>query len=280
MSQELFEDAARQYKALGGDWIDLTPILGEPLLDPGLCDKIRAAKAIGLGRIQLSTNALLLGRNELYRRLFEAGLTWLDISTPGLDRAAYPRIFGVDAFDAVLAGLERLGDFLAHWPGKPTVQLKFRLDRPFAQAREEEGLRRLLPVVEAGLFHINPETVLSQMHNWGGSVVQDRLPPGMTLLPVPDKTACIPCAATAFSATVLPDGRVRTCACRCLHSVWDDLCLGDLHRASLDDILWGAPMAAVIRRMEQGDWPEACAQCSYYAPLPGYAEKNREQAST
>ncbi len=70
MSFEVFRKAIDEWAALGGQSLDLTPVVGDPLVDPGLLDKVDyAVNKAGLKDVYLTTNAILINKKETYKKL-------------------------------------------------------------------------------------------------------------------------------------------------------------------------------------------------------------------
>lgn len=92
----------RAAAALGISKIRITG--GEPLLRRDIVEIVRAIAAIdGVRDLALTTNGFLLAR--LARELADAGLRRVNISLDSLRRERFAQIVGVDAFDAVWAGI-------------------------------------------------------------------------------------------------------------------------------------------------------------------------------
>jgi cyclic pyranopterin phosphate synthase len=90
--------------ALGITKIRLTG--GEPLLRRDIVKIVRAISSVpGVQDLALTTNAFLLAR--LAPELAEAGLRRVNISLDTLRRDRFAQIVGVDAFDAVWAGIRK-----------------------------------------------------------------------------------------------------------------------------------------------------------------------------
>lgn len=96
------ERIVRAAVALGITKIRLTG--GEPLLRRDIVKIAHAISSVdGVQDLALTTNAFLLGR--LARDLADAGLKRVNISLDTLQRDRFTEIVGVDAFDAVWAGI-------------------------------------------------------------------------------------------------------------------------------------------------------------------------------
>jgi molybdenum cofactor biosynthesis enzyme MoaA len=89
MPLPLFKKIVDQWIALGGTQVDLTHTVGDPLVDPGLVDKVKYAVSAGIKHVSFTTNGILLNRNENYKRLIDAGVGTINISTSGTDKESY-----------------------------------------------------------------------------------------------------------------------------------------------------------------------------------------------
>jgi hypothetical protein len=267
MPFQVFKKVIDEFREIGGDWVDLTGIVGEPLTDTNLFDKLSYAKQIGIRRVQISTNAILLTRQDNYKRLLETGIDLVDISTPGLSADAYRRIFRVDKYEQAMEGIIRLADYKKVRSINTRIALKMRIDRPVHEAMQETGVLRIRHFIETGIIDVDPQNCFDEMHNWGGLIQPNSLPGTMHLRPVPEKKGNIPCGIIFINPAVLPDGQFRMCSCRCYKTEFDDLVVGDTQKDSLLSIVRGRRTARLIKRMSAGDWPKACRACSYYSPF-------------
>lgn len=107
LSADQIESIVRAAVALGITKIRLTG--GEPLLRRDLVRIVRAIASVeGVRDLALTTNGFLLAR--LARDLADAGLKRVNISLDTLRRERFIEIVGVDAFDAVWAGIDAAED--------------------------------------------------------------------------------------------------------------------------------------------------------------------------
>jgi len=266
MPFEIFKKGVDSYIAMGGEWIEFTPLAGDPLADVNLFDKISYAKSAGIKKVSFATNAILLDSRENYRRIIDSGVDWLQISTPGFDRSAYERIYRTSKYDDVINGIINLAEYKKSTGSDILIVTAFRIDRPIEQVYAEEGFLKLKKYYDQGLLTIDRENIISEMHNWTGQVSGEDLPQGMILRPALEKRFNIPCVQILGAAAVMQTGQVRMCACRYLESEFDDLIAGDINEADLGDILNGPGVSKLIKRMLSGDWPAACHDCTLYKP--------------
>jgi len=102
LSLHEIESVVRSAVALGVTKIRLTG--GEPLLRRDIVEIVQTIAAIdGVRDLALTTNGFLLGR--LAQPLADAGLRRVNISLDSMHRERFAQIVGVDAFDAVWAGI-------------------------------------------------------------------------------------------------------------------------------------------------------------------------------
>ena len=107
LSADDIERIVRAAVALGITKFRLTG--GEPLLRRDIIKIVRAISSVdGVQDLALTTNAFLLAR--LARELADAGLARVNISLDTLRRDHFAEIVGVDAFDAVWAGIRAAED--------------------------------------------------------------------------------------------------------------------------------------------------------------------------
>ena len=105
LRMERFEKAVDDFVALGGTSLDFNVTIGDPLLDPYLLERARYVRRYpqiaGLGFV---TTLQWLHRFDL-GEFFDAGFTWLCISTTLSGRETYRTFFRVDKYDEMLANL-------------------------------------------------------------------------------------------------------------------------------------------------------------------------------
>lgn len=102
------------FASLGVQHVRLTG--GEPLIHPGLLDRVRCAKSAGIPKVSLSTNGYLLDR--LAGALAEAGVSRINVSLDSLKADRFTRITRGGRLERVLAGLDA-----ARRAGIPSIKL-------------------------------------------------------------------------------------------------------------------------------------------------------------
>lgn len=220
---------------------------GEPMLDKRLPDKVRRAKAQGIKRTYIVSNASLLSP-ETSRKLIEAGLDRMKISFYGTDEATYNQTMRRLDFNVTLQNIK---DFLRirREMGSRTPKLIIQyLPNDTNQARTAEFEALWKPLIDP---KVGDSVNVSSLHNYGGGRAYNRL--GEKIVSV--------CYFPWTSMSVLWDGRVVTC-CMDFNGVQ---VLGDLNTQSVEEV-WNGPILAEVRdsfrRFDYRKFP-VCLSCDW-----------------
>jgi cyclic pyranopterin phosphate synthase len=102
-----YEEIARVVSLVGSLGVDKIRFTGgEPLVRKGVADFIKGINELdGISDLSLTTNAVLLGRYA--QDIKKAGIKRLNISLDTLDKEKFAYIARVDAFDDVMAGINK-----------------------------------------------------------------------------------------------------------------------------------------------------------------------------
>lgn len=254
MPLERFRRIIDNYAALGGGMIELTPVVGDALVDRELEEKIRYARAQPqVGRISFVTNGILLTRPR-FESLVSAGVTHLTLSLSGLDPAEYTRIYRVDRYAGIVRNLEEI----AASPAFSQVQFSLGIRSDTLRAwRRSPDLGRL-----RHLGYTNYGNTL-MLDNWSGRITTANLPGWMMVRPARAKLR--PCWMLYNSTTVLQDGRMTACGCRDLDGT-SELALGSIDQQPLDAPWRDGRMESLRQRFRDGNPPDLCRNCRHYVP--------------
>lgn len=255
MSDRMFEDVARQITACGMGELCLTPMLGDPLLDPQIAARAARLRELGnLEKLRLITNGLALDRHsddELVL-LFDA-LDVLEISL-GPNRHVHHAMFGVDQFEHLIEQLERVCDLVGGMANPPRrILLCGRAcGDEFATDPRIDGIARRL----CGTH----EVVWSREYfDWGGRI--GGLPLNTPVVAAHRaKGPDVPCAHALY-AHIYQDGKVGLCS---RAGADESFLIGDLKTTSWIDILNNPKRLDVILSFLTGDAPAYCQRCSFY----------------
>jgi len=263
IGRERFETVIKTHAKNGGTFVSLTPIVGDPLVDPDIVGKVRYVTQHGLD-VAFFTNGILLNRVDL-AGLLHSGLRSITVSTAPLDRDLFERIYRSKRYNDVFSGLVRLLTLRNELGAGFKVNLSFRSPLSYSGTLDLPDFRNtvwpLLTAMErAEIF------VQNSYDDWAGQITREDLLPGMRLQ-VPPHLKRRPCRWT-FVPMVAWDGLVRACACRFRPSPQgdDELVVGDLRDATLAEIWFGDRVKALRRRFPAGELPFVCRKCPVYDP--------------
>jgi MoaA/NifB/PqqE/SkfB family radical SAM enzyme len=262
MAFEIFKKALDDYISMGGRKISLTPTIGEPLIDPGVLEKINYAFGTSkIKKIYLYTNGILLNSNHLYKKIIDAGINEIGISCPGFEKKLFKDIYGVDKYDEFLSGVISLLEY--NRAQKDPVEISFNFRSPYLPSRvlkSPDFLKYIKPFLSKKVKC----SFLVDYDNWGGSISQKDLK-GIMKLRRPFLVYRTPCLRMQ-EASILFDGGVRLCGCRFKETEFDELVVGNVMEEPLDKIFFGDKALKIRKSFLDNSPPAVCQNCSLYDP--------------
>jgi len=266
MGMEVYEKGVRDFSDMGGGAIGLSPLTGEPLLDPRLSERIHfASRFDNIREITFDTNGILLGEEVVRKKIIRLSSRIkirMNISLPGFEKEMFERVCNVKSDDAVLHGVAELLRS-NRVRGKP-ISISFALQPDTGGVLKEHNFRSYI------LPHIDKDdvvTVCGLRDNWCGQIEQRHLTGDMTL-----KRRLrfnnIPCEVLLDRhVDILENGDVRMCGCRFgKEGKYDDLVIGNIRAKSLPEIWYGEGPRRLCERFLDSDPPTPCRECSMYLP--------------
>jgi radical SAM protein with 4Fe4S-binding SPASM domain len=258
MPLALFERVVREYLAMGGHHVSLTPIVGDPFVDKHLFERLELLMGLdGVTGISFYTNAILMTPEKSERLMRYASKLHVHVSWGGFDKETWDTIMGVRKFeearDAVLAFLEikeRTGSGIPF-----TLALRCPDSACTGALWEEIDACRKRGLVEiAGMVDYD---------SWAGQIAPEALARvGLRPRRMPHKKGA--CELLFTKPVVLADGRVNACACR---DVEAELIVGDVRTQPLAEIWAGRAVDELIEAHEKGDYPDVCRRCTYFVSV-------------
>jgi radical SAM protein with 4Fe4S-binding SPASM domain len=272
MSFEIFKKAVDEWAALGGQSLDLTPVVGDPLVDPGILDKVDyAVNRAGLKDVYLTTNAILINKNDTYKKLIDLGIAAVFISTQGASREVYEKIYGVKHYDEAMSGIRNLMEY-NRAKGEPArIVVRFRNhEKPSEIIRSPDFKKNIAPFLSERV-RIN---FTVDFDNWGGTIKPEDMSGFMRMRQLPPMLN-VPCK-NLFNFAVRHDGRVRLCGCRLTQNDNDDLVVGNIKDNTLAEISTSPEAWQKIKGFYSGQRPQTCIECTFYQPIdPGWFAKRK-----
>ncbi len=263
MSFNTFKKALDDYTSMGGSVVSFTPLIGEPLLDKGIIDKINyAMKTKKLKLVFIDTNGIALAKNNLYKKLIDSGIHLIQLSNPGFNKKAYEEVYGVKCYKEFLEGTHKLLRYNKEQGNKVRVQLNFRSPlSPSKILTSPDYVKFIKPYVKKNVLHQYP----AYYDNWGGLVKKKDMRGVMKLRKVP-KLKLFPCIMT-FDAAILGNGDVRLCICRRLLKASDGLVIGNIKDSSLKELFYSKKSRELRRNFPKQKLRGVCRDCSFYSPI-------------
>ncbi|MCP6757924.1 MAG: radical SAM protein [Fischerella sp. CENA71] len=265
MLMEEFRKIVDQYVNMGGKYVSLTPIVGDPFVDRYLFDRLDYLNQRSEIRgFYFYTNAILM-KPEVSEKLLAYGEKLnIYVSWGGFDRETYKAIMGVDRFDVVRHNIEafveaklKLGSSTALTIALrcPSIKWHGELWEKFNQWKKEK------------IINIQ---FINAYDSWSGKVKDEKLKQvGLEPVIKPYKRGA--CELLYMKPIILANSKVNACACR---DVEAELIVGDLKESTLPEIWAGNGIEELINRQESGDFPDVCKRCTWYVSVYNYRKRN------
>ncbi|MCF3627978.1 radical SAM/SPASM domain-containing protein [Thalassospiraceae bacterium LMO-SO8] len=222
MPQLIFDKILEDLKPYAS-WLERVtlPIIGEPLIDKKLEDKIQALKGIGIKLVDLTSNASLMTRARA-ASLINAGLDAIDYSIDGATKETFEAIRKRLNFEKCVENIESFIEVRNEL--KPDLRIRVRMTVTEANIGELQAFK------DFWSKRLGPQDVVygKLLHNWGNW--DDRLMAPETL---EDETLnTLTCISPWIILNIFTDGRVPLC-CVDFNAESE---LGNVMTASIADI--------------------------------------------
>jgi len=259
MDEQTFKDVIDEWISLGGKIINVTPAVGDPLVDPGILNKLKYAKQMGITGVYLTTNAILL--HKFYKELIDMGIS-IFISTQGTNKDIYKKIYGVDQYSIVIENVYKMLQYNHEKGERSEIIIRFRNhEKPSEIIKSQDFQSKIKPFL-SDKIKVN---FTVDFDNWGGTITDKDISGNMRLRKLPAKIN-VPCA-NLFSYYIRHDGKVRACGCRLVSSDDDDLVIGNIKTESIKSLSTGPKFWQMIQGFYEGKRPKTCEECTFYRPI-------------
>lgn len=262
MPMELYKKAIDEYVSLGGKNIGFTPVVGDPLVDKYIIERIKYAMDKKIEDIYFHTNGILLGRKNLVDELLTSGLKKLHVSTAGFDREMFERVYRSKKYDDLVEGVRKLLRRNKELGNPVTIFMEFRPDKPIEEVlKDPDFVEYVKPYIPE-----NRISWITEFDNWGGMITEDQLTGNMKMATAPNVKKR-PCSRT-FTAMVMWDGDIRACSCRFKAGSFNDLTVGNINGDNTLNSVWkGQPVRDLRRTFVKDELHEVCQSCSWYEAI-------------
>lgn len=266
MPVDEFRRIIDEYVAMGGKYVSLTPIVGDPFVDRHLFERLDDLdKRPQIKGFYFYTNAILMKPHVSQRLLTYGDKLDIYVSWGGFDRETYKAIMGVDMFDLVRQNIEAFVE--AKRQSRSSTGLTIALRCPLSKATGDLKTK-FQAWQREGLLKID---AIESYDSWAGKVKAEELEKvGLEPTIMPHKRGA--CQLLYMKPIVLANGKVNACACR---DVEAELIVGDLNESPLSEVWHGNGIQELIERHEQGDFPDVCKRCTWYVSVYNMRKHNK-----
>jgi radical SAM protein with 4Fe4S-binding SPASM domain len=262
MNDETFKKIISEFVETGGGNLNMTVIVGDPLIDPQFVERIRHARSFSsIKKISTITNGLNLHKVGI-KNILLSGLDEILISMTGFDEAMFKRIYRSNTnFNQMKQNILELLR-TNHELGKPVkISLSLRIDEPLNKVINYPGFKEIVALADS----INSNYYYD---SWGGRITPDNLPKNMKIRPtffnfLNKKN---PCFMLYLGIGILVDGKATACPCRDLNGD-SDLVIGNINKSSLYNIYNSEALEKLRNKWREGKYiPNICKDCNHYSP--------------
>jgi len=255
MDEAIFKKIVKDYVDIGGGDVGLTPVPGEPLLDPKILERIKFLRSFAnIRRIDFDTNGILIGDFDI-KDLLTSGIDYIAISFGGVNKEEYKETFGVDAFERAYSNIVKLGKINRELNYPVSISISFRTFKKLSYFEKTELYRKL-----TSDFRVEYKY---NYHSWGGVVKTNDLKGEVRMMPLEAKRK-EPCSLLYSGLRICWNGDVTPCWCG---DVDADLKVGNIAEDCLIDIWRGEKLAGLRNSFFNGTPPLICQKCEHYKGL-------------
>lgn len=276
MSEELFKKIVDDYNAMGGGNLGITPVVGDPLVDPLILNRIHYARQIpNIKSISIITNCINLHEVGI-KNFLTSGLDSITVSTSGFDLELHEKLYRSKKAEKMKRNLIELLTINRELGHPCEIKIGLRTCQSLKEVMSDAEFREVAKLSdEVGANYY--------FEDWAGAIKSSDLLEGMKLRPfsllILRRKA--PCWMLYGELAVLVDGTVALCGCQELEGN-SDLVLGNITDNSLGD-LYRSERAKLIRKnwLNGSKIPDVCCKCRNYNPYTfAMLKENRLKANT
>ena len=126
-----------------------------------------AVNKAGLKDVYLTTNAILINKNDTYKKLIDLGIAAVFISTQGANKAVYEKIYGVNHYDEAMSGIRNLMEYNRSKGEPARIVVRFRNhEKPSQIIRSPDFKKNIRPYLSERV-RVN---FTVDFDNWGGTI--------------------------------------------------------------------------------------------------------------
>ncbi len=269
MNFETFKKAVKIFKELNSKEknkiceIDMTPTVGDSMLDPGFQVKVKYLIKNTDFKISLVTNGIALDREKM-KFLTENQLNTISFDFADFDPVKDSEVYGITP-EISKKRMKNILEYLKNIDKKKKGAV-FILFRGVSSPRKIMKDMKKTPFYnfyKKGLFKIQ---FLEAYDNWGGTIKQRDLI-GYQQIKTAPKVKKYPCKFM-YRLSIMPDGDIRSCGCRMKTTLKDELVIGNVNNGETISKIFikGKHRKILSDWVEKGELPDVCKNCTFYKP--------------
>jgi radical SAM protein with 4Fe4S-binding SPASM domain len=257
MPLEMFEEIVKQYIAMGGTEIALTPTIADPLTDPMFNQRIELLDRCNIRKVTFYTNLISFGTKVRDALANVKNLSIeIGVSFTGFDKEKYKELMGVDKFETVKKNLEKLSivQNINRTHIEARVVMRSYVDQEPAATELKKFIREL--GLKVGVDH--------EFDSWGG-LLENELKENKQLRLKKRQPRIGPCMVSYTKPVIAVNGDMKLCDCR---DVFGDLVVGNILETPLKEIWEGRRIREMRDKFFNPETlPEVCQKCEVYKSI-------------
>ena len=258
-----------EYSLNGGGDVNFTPVVGDPLVDKNLLEKIKYCRSQrNIKHIWTYTNGIYLNRFDT-KEFILSGITRLSISTYFGDEEKYFKYYGSKKYRQMIENIKTISK-MNNDLGRPVkIQLHLRVELPTTLWKNNKDFIEIQKLVGE-----NNITYLDTYESWSGQIKESDIPTGSKMsdknvnLNIKSKS---PCFEMYRRIQVLSNGDVGVCVCR---DIDGEINIGDINKESLKEIWRGDKLKKYRDNWTKSQLPNVCISCDRYRPVEEYVNSS------
>jgi MoaA/NifB/PqqE/SkfB family radical SAM enzyme len=275
MSENMFNKIIDDYIFMGGGNLGLTPVVGDPLLDPLILSRIQYARQFhSIKTISIFTNCINLHEVGI-ENLLTSGINSISVSTSGFDLELHDKLYRSKKAKNMKENLIKLLTVNRELGYPCEIKIGLRTCQSLNEVMSDKEFREIVKLS-------NEVDINYYFEDWAGAIKSTDLLKGMKIRPMSllILRRKAPCWMLYGELSILSDGTVALCGCQELEGN-SDLVLGNIMGSSLID-LYKSKQANMIRKnwLNGSKIPDICRKCRNYNPYTfGMLKENRIKAN-
>ncbi len=265
MTSGLFRKTLLDFIECGGGNLNLTPTVGDPLVDRNLIDRIKLARSYSeIKNIGIYSNLLFMDRFDA-RDFLQSGLSSLTISTSGFEKQMFRRVYRSPMYERVFRNIKKILEVNNNLGRPVNIFIDMRVDKSISDVKKSEDYLEI-----AGICGESKIGFKNRYDDWGGKIRKENLSGNMKLRSMPSfrHPRISACKELYNGPTIYWNGDVGACSCRDVDA--KELVIGDIGKRHLADIWFGDEARKLRNEFLTKRCKDICGKCSHYTNLSLY----------